>query len=186
VLNAILWTAHVDVPADGCPSETPSKKAIERNLDPTRKAAKTQSAAEKLRVLQRVAAGFRIEKVGQRGVIYHKAFRSRTAVETHPIDRETPFVIHRAVDVPQGKKTSLQLRVSHHPEGDWQLRVLAGKQVLADRLVSAKTVPQNQWLEVQVDLTEFAGRQVKLSLENRANDWFCEWAYWNQIKIVSQ
>ena len=67
-----------------------------------------------------------------------------------------------------------------------RLRVLAGRQVLADQLVSAKTVPQNQWLEVQVDLTEFAGRQIKLSLENRANDWFCEWAYWNQIKIVSQ
>ena len=151
-----LWTAHVDVPVDCCPSETPSKKAIERNLDPPRKVAKTQSAAEKLQVLQRVAAGFRIEKVGQRGVIYHKAFRSRTAVETHPIDRTTPFVIHRVVDVPQGKKTSLQLRVSHHPEGDWQLRVLAGKQVLADRLVSAKTVPQNHWLEVQVDLTELS------------------------------
>ena len=186
VLNAILWTAHVDVPADGCPSETPSKKAIEENLDPTRKAAKTQSAVEKLRVLQRVAAGFKIEDVGQRGVIYHKAYRSRTAVETHPIDRTTPFVIHRVVDVPQDKKTLLQLRVSHHPEGDWQLRVLADKRVLADRLVSAKTVPQNQWLEVQVDLTEFAGSQLKLSLENRANDWFCEWAYWNQIKIVSQ
>ena len=33
VLNAILWTAHVQVPKSGCPSPTPSAKAIELNLD---------------------------------------------------------------------------------------------------------------------------------------------------------
>ncbi|MEE3370714.1 MAG: hypothetical protein VX346_15345, partial [Planctomycetota bacterium] len=44
VLNAILWTAHVDVPADGCPSETPSKKAIEENLDGAKKGANKVTA----------------------------------------------------------------------------------------------------------------------------------------------
>ncbi len=33
VLNAILWTAHVKVPKDGCPSGTPSDKEIKANLD---------------------------------------------------------------------------------------------------------------------------------------------------------
>lgn len=33
VLNAILWTAKVDVPKDGCPSKTPTKEEIEMNLD---------------------------------------------------------------------------------------------------------------------------------------------------------
>ena len=27
--------------------------------------------------------------------------------------------------IPEGKKTLLKLRVSHHPHGDWQLRVVA-------------------------------------------------------------
>jgi len=33
VLNAILWTAHVEVPKDGCPSGTPSDTEIKANLD---------------------------------------------------------------------------------------------------------------------------------------------------------
>ena len=33
VLNAILWTAHVQIPEDGCPSRRPSDEQIEQNLD---------------------------------------------------------------------------------------------------------------------------------------------------------
>ena len=33
VLNAILWTARVDVPQQGCPSETPDDAVIKDNLD---------------------------------------------------------------------------------------------------------------------------------------------------------
>ncbi len=33
VLNAILWTANVEVPKDGCPSNRPDDKQIEANLD---------------------------------------------------------------------------------------------------------------------------------------------------------
>jgi type 1 glutamine amidotransferase len=33
VLNAILWTAHVEVPADGCPSPTPNDEEIKKNID---------------------------------------------------------------------------------------------------------------------------------------------------------
>ena len=33
MLNAILWTAKIDVPTNGCPSPAPSKIDIEKNLD---------------------------------------------------------------------------------------------------------------------------------------------------------
>jgi trehalose utilization protein len=33
VLNAILWTANVEVPEDGCPSPTPDDSKIEENID---------------------------------------------------------------------------------------------------------------------------------------------------------
>jgi hypothetical protein len=33
VLNAILWTAHVEVPKKGCPSPTPSDSQIGENID---------------------------------------------------------------------------------------------------------------------------------------------------------
>ena len=90
------------------------------------------------------------------------------------------------LNVPAGKKTSLQLRVSHHPHGDWQLRILVGKNVLADQIVSAQTVGPDEWLDVSVDLSRFAGRRITVSIENRANDWRNEWAYWNDIRVVSE
>ena len=37
VLNAILWTANVEVPEDGCPSPHVNEKQIEENLDPKRR-----------------------------------------------------------------------------------------------------------------------------------------------------
>ena len=33
VLNAILWTAHVEVPEQGCPSETPTPEQMTQNTD---------------------------------------------------------------------------------------------------------------------------------------------------------
>lgn len=41
VLNAILWTANVDVPKDGCPSPTVSDSQIKENLDDTKPRKKT-------------------------------------------------------------------------------------------------------------------------------------------------
>lgn len=137
--------------------------------------------------IQTVAKDFEIDRSGEGGVVHHSSFRNMVAVQTHPHDRKTPCTLHRKdVDIPKDGRTSLRLRVSHHPHGDWQLRVLVNNKVLADQIVGSKTVSDNEWLDVSVDLTEFAGRKVHLLVENRANDWNCEWAYWNRIEIVRE
>ena len=112
-------------------------------------------------------------------MVKHSVFRNITAVQTHPLDRKKPCYLVRELEVPRGKKTLLQLKVSHHPHGDWQLRVLA------DQLVSAETVT-DEWLDVTVDLSKYAGSQVQLRIENRANDWQNEWAYWHTVKVVTR
>ncbi len=68
-----------------------------------------------------------------------------------------------------------------HP-ADWQLRVLANGKVIADQIVGAESVG----LDVSVDLSQFAGRRIKLSIENRANNWHNEWAYWNKVEVVTE
>ncbi|MEO1618374.1 MAG: PVC-type heme-binding CxxCH protein [Planctomycetota bacterium] len=144
-----------------------------------------QPTGERDRIIQTVAKGMRVTNVGEGGVVRHEVFRNRVAVQTHPLDRKTPCVLsNNRVDVPQGKKTSLKLRVSHHPHGDWQLRVLADGEVVADRIVSAETVGSDEWLDVTIDLSGFAGRRIPLVIENRANNWHNEWAYWNQVNVV--
>lgn len=146
---------------------------------------KRQSAEEQHRIIQRVAPGFRVRDVGEGGVVHHQSFRNRTAVQTHPLNREKPCIIFREVDVPMAAKTALKMRVSHHPHGDWQLRVLAGKAVLADKIVGPEAMDE-EWLDVTVDLSQFAGHKIQLSIENRANNWRNEWAYWNEMQIVSE
>lgn len=146
-----------------------------------------QQVGEWDKIIQTVAKGMRVSDVGEGGVVRHEAFRNQSAVQTHPFDRNTPCVLsNNRVDIPQGKKTSLQLRVSHHPHGDWQLRVLADGKVIADQIVGPETIGPNEWLDVSVDLSPFAGRRIELSIENRANNWHNEWAYWNQVKVVSE
>ena len=144
-----------------------------------------QVTAEEQRSIQQAAPGFKVVDVGEKGVVKHSVFRNITAVQTHPLDRKKPCYLVRELEVPRGKKTVLQLKVSHHPHGDWQLRVLAGKDLLADQLVSAETVT-DEWLDVTVDLSKYAGSQIQLRIENRANDWRNEWAYWHTVKVVSQ
>jgi putative membrane-bound dehydrogenase-like protein len=144
-----------------------------------------QVTAEEQRSIQQAAPGFKVVDVGEKGVVKHSVFRNITAVQTHPLDRKKPCYLVRELEVPKGKKTLLQLKVSHHPHGDWQLRILAGEEVLVDRVVSAETVT-DEWLEVVVDLSRFAGKKIRLRIENRANNWRNEWAYWHEVKVVSR
>ena len=45
---------------------------------------------------------------------------------------------------------------------------------------------KDEWLDVSVDLSSFAGRRINLDIENRANNWANEWAYWNKVEIVKE
>ena len=138
-------------------------------------------------VIQTVADGFRVANCGEGGVTPHRAFRNCVAVQTHPKDRNTACTLQtRIVDIPRDRKTSLNLRVSHHPHGNWQLRVLANGKVIADQIIGAETVGHDEWLNVSVDLSRFAGQPVNLTLENRANNWQNEWAYWNTVEVVNE
>ncbi len=138
------------------------------------------------RTVKEVAPGFIVRDVGEGGVLRHASFRNAVAVQTHPLNRNTPSTLFREFEVPTGVTTRLVLRVSHHPHGDWQLRVLAGNEVLANKIIGAKTVGDDEWLDVSVDLSPFAGRKIPLTIENGPNGWENEWAYWNRVSIVSE
>lgn len=161
----------------------PARKAGKRDTRPTFP-GKAPAAHQK--EIHKIAPGFEAWDLGLRGAIPHEVFRNEFAIMTHPFSPEKPARLIREVDVPKGKTTTLKLRVSHHPHADWQLRVLAGKEVLKDTLVSSKTVGRDEWLGLEIDLTRFAGRHLDLTLECRANNWSNEWAYWSAVKVVSE
>ena len=131
-----------------------------------------------------MAPGFAVSDVGEGGVRVHTSFRNRVAVQTHPLKKGVPSVLSKKVSVPKGKKTSLGVTVSHHPHGDFELRVKVDGQVISKRAVSSKTVT-DEWLTQKVDLSPYAGKTINLQLENFPSGWHNEWAYWHEVKVTS-
>ncbi len=93
-------------------------------------------------------------------------------------------MLTKKVSVPKGKKTRLSVTVSHHPHGDFELRVKVDGKVISRQAVSSKTV-KDEWLTHSVDLSRYSGKTINLQLENFPSGWHNEWAYWHEVKVVS-
>jgi len=104
---------------------------------------------------------------------------------THPLDRRTGCQLSREVKLPAGKNSTLKLTVGHHPDGDWDLIVAANGKEIARKAVDKKSAP-NGWMQTEVDLSEFAGKKVKLELINQPTGWKNEAGYWADISLISQ
>jgi len=104
---------------------------------------------------------------------------------THPLDRRTGCQLSRQTKLPAGKKTTLRLTVGHHPEGDWDLIVAVDGKEIVRKPVSEETAPDG-WMQTKVDLSDFAGKEVKLELINQPTGWKFEAGYWAEISLVSR
>jgi hypothetical protein len=110
-------------------------------------------------------------------------FRGRANVfVTHPLDPDTPCRLKTTASVPAAGRTVLRVVVGHHPQGDWEPVVRADEKDLLRTPVGPETAGEG-WREVQVDLTGFAGRQVRLELLNSPTGWHYEAAYWAAVEI---
>jgi len=54
------------------------------------------------------------------------------------------------------------------------------------KLLHRQTVTHDgsRWQTVKLDLSKFAGRRVVLRLENMANNWQWEFAYWSGLTLT--
>jgi hypothetical protein len=116
-----------------------------------------------------------------------ESYRGKQGViMTHPLDKETPCVLTKEIDLPKGKKNILKLLVSYHNNGDWDLIIRVNGSEQKKITVGEKTagIGKDGWLEVTFDLTPFAGNNnLKIDLENKANGWAWEAGYWKEIRI---
>jgi hypothetical protein len=104
---------------------------------------------------------------------------------THPLSEVIPCVLSRNADIPEGKKTTLTLLVARHVYGDWTLVVKVDGNVLKRMDIDEGTCPRGV-ATITEDLSPFAGRTIKLELENRADGWRFEGAFWFRIDIQSE
>ncbi|MBT3481925.1 MAG: hypothetical protein HN457_10915 [Opitutales bacterium] len=134
-------------------------------------------------LVSKVAPGFRYSDRAPVEIL--DSFRNEVALRTQPTGRFGRARLSRNVSIPKEKTTTLKLRTSYHPHGDWKLRVVVGRKALLEQEVSHETI-QDEWLDSEVDLTEFAGTMVEIVLEHRANDSDDASGYWSKVELVSE
>ena len=108
-------------------------------------------------------------------------YGDRTGVYlTHPLNQTTPASLERTMTLPFGRKIKFSFWVSCHAKGDFELRVFADGQQLLKELIGP---PGSGWRQRSVDLTPYAGKTIKLRLEDFPNDWSWEHAYWSDFEL---
>jgi hypothetical protein len=118
------------------------------------------------------------------GIWLFRLYRGKEGVvRTHPPAQNQPCVLRAPVRVPAGKRAELKLTVGHHPGANWQLVVLANGERLHDSLIAAETT-KDGWADFTIDLSKFAGHNVNLEVQNHANDWSNEYAYWHKVDVL--
>ena len=137
--------------------------------------------------ISRFAPGWKITNCGDslNPGLHGRLRGKKNVLVTHPALDKTSCILSRKVNIPTDKKTSLALEVSHHPFGDWNLIVKADGGELLKKAVGKETVA-NGWLQIEVDLSAYAGKQILLELVNEPTGWKWEAAYWSKIELGSR
>jgi hypothetical protein len=137
-------------------------------------------------IIADVLPGFTTTASGENGVaVLNNHFGRDNVLRTHPVSKDVPCVLSMKLTPPANKQTKLILDVSHDARGDWRLVVRGNGQRMADEMISKQTCA-NGWRTLTIDLSKFAGQELKLDLVNQANDWSWEFGYWGAARIISE
>ncbi len=119
------------------------------------------------------------------------SYEGRTNVfASHPLNQNKPFAFVRTVTLPENKTAILKLGVTSfngntHPthfEADWLLRVYVDDKLIFEKLI-AREAGKIKWYDLEVSLTEYAGKTINLRVENVPNNWSFEAAYWDYLDL---
>jgi hypothetical protein len=139
------------------------------------------------KVISKFAPGWKVAKCGEdmNPGLHAEWAGKKNVLMTHPLSRSVGCVLSKKVKIPDGQKTKLRLLVGHHPDGDWTLLVKADGKELLKKSVGKETADDG-WMQADVDLSKYAGKEIKLELENKASDWRWEAGYWAEIELISE
>ena len=139
--------------------------------------------------VKRFAPGWSISNCGvwMDPGFYSERHGKKNVLVTYPYPPpKTGCVLSKKVEIGVNKTTTLALSVGHHDRGDWTLIVKADGKELLNTLIGKETA-NNGWADIEVDLSQYAGKEVRLELINQPDDeWLCEAGYWSNIELVSR
>jgi hypothetical protein len=93
------------------------------------------------------------------------------------------------INIPEGKKSHLELSVSCEDDGEWELEIileeiLTLKPIFKEK-INTKTLT-NGWKEIRYDVTKYAGTEMEVQIKQTSDEIERSHAYWNNIKLVSE
>ena len=106
-----------------------------------------------------------------------------------PKSKDEPCVFSRTVKVPAGKKTTLSLNVGNQGGDGWDLIVRADMADLLNKTVATKTANERGawgWMDISVDLSDYAGKTIDLELYIIKGKWNKADARFKKIEIISE
>lgn len=142
-----------------------------------------------VRDVQRFAPGWHVTQCSDSPMMGLKAnlLNRENVLFTMPGEDEVPCRLSSTVSLPADAPKLLRLSVGHFPNDNWTLVVTANGDELARQLVGAQSAVEG-WLQVEVDLSAYAGQETELELLNAVDDDLSIWAggYWAQIELVDK
>jgi len=118
--------------------------------------------------------GLKADILGKKNVLF-----------TLPTSRTIPCRLATTVNLPNNVPKVLHLVVANFPSGDWLLVIKVNNETLLEQIVSDKTTT-NGWLQLDVDLSAYAGQTTHLELLNQANGRSWEGGYWAVLELADK
>ena len=98
----------------------------------------------------------------------------------HPFTKDKPSALERKVKVEKDKLNKLSFYVASHDQGDWELHVKIGDEVVKKEVIDHAG---ERWKHVEVDLSSYAGKEITVRLEGVATGWHYEFGYWSDVTL---
>lgn len=137
--------------------------------------------------LQKVAPWWQIDncRVSDEQGLQKEVNGRHDIFETRQYYPEAPCRLQTTQTLPQAPRVVLHLVVGRHKDGDWKLIVRVNEEDTLTMPIDKQTTP-DLWKEIDVDLTAYAGKEVRLQVCQAELKLFRRGqAYWETIKIVS-
>ena len=125
--------------------------------------------------------GLRPESMGRAKIFITNPFSDQTQAYG---TRYYPCRLQTTTKLPGAKRVVLRLSVGHFPTGSFKLDVRVNEQQHFSTVVDTKSSVEN-WAKIDVDLSKFAGQEVRLQVVQSNNGSPRDDAYWESVAIVT-
>jgi len=112
--------------------------------------------------------------------LYPKLSGRKKVLVTTPKVWGQDVVLSKRIAIPAGQTTTLMLSVGRQLWSRTEMGVRVGETTLESLTVDRTTTDAQGWVEVNVDLSDYAGQEVKLEMLGRGV------TFWHNVRIVSK